>query len=94
MGIVIAVVVAVAGAIGASKKAGVFEKGYDTTRVDTIAFERNALEDKLASVQSKQRRVVELSGETAEAQAMQAKLDQRETKLEARIAELKALETQ
>lgn len=92
MGIIVAIVVAAAAAIGSGAKDGLFKKGSDTTRRDTIAFERNALEDKLARTQVKERQVVELNGQDPKALAMQAKLNEKQSKLEGRIAELRERE--
>ena len=92
MGIIVAMIVAVAGAFGAAHKDGMFQKGADTTRRDTYAFERNALEMKLARVESKQRNIVELNGTDAKSVQMTAQLSTTEEKLKSKITALKQQE--
>ncbi len=92
MGIIVAMIVAVAGAFGAAAKDGAFKKGADTTRLDTYAFERHALEMKLARVESKQRNIVELNGTDAKSVQMTAQLTTSEEKLKSKITALKAEE--
>lgn len=88
MGFVVAALVAVAGVIAASVKEGAFKN--DTTYRDTVAFEKRVLEERLARVRSRHREVVELgSGVSRESGAKETA---RLKRLEAKIAELAALE--
>lgn len=83
MGIVVAVILAAV--IGAGAKDGVFRKGYDRTTSETLAFERHALQEKLARTQEKRRTVIELSGADSELAMRRAKLDAQQEKIEAKI---------
>jgi hypothetical protein len=92
MGILIAIVVFVAGSVGSAAKDGLFKKGADSTRRDTYAFERHALETNLARVETKQRTVVELNGTDARSAQLTAQLNTKETRLQERITALKQAE--
>ena len=92
MGIIVAIVVAVAGAIGVGTKEGVFSKGADTTYRDTVAFEKRALEEKLASLKSEEREVVELTGKDDRAKVASMRLKSKAEKLDAKIQKLEELE--
>ena len=90
MGILIAAVLVVAGFVGAGVKEGAFKKGYDTTHKDTVAFEKSTLEQKLARIQSKERTVYEVKGESTELKV--ARLNVKEEKIKEEIARLEGIE--
>jgi hypothetical protein len=92
MGIIVAIVVFVAGGFGAAAKDGLLKKGADATRHDTYAFERHANESELARLESKHRNVVELNGTDARSAQMTAQLTTREEKLKEKITALKEAE--
>ena len=77
MGLIVAAIMAVAGVITAGVKEGTFAN--NTTRQDTIAFEKRALEDRLARMDPKWRNVIELSG---------GSLDQKLVKEAARVNQI------
>ena len=88
MGILVAVLIFVAGGVGAGAKAGVFKKGYDTTAKDTYAFEKNALEENLAMAETKERKVVELGMNTPESTQMTAELKSKTDLIKSRIGRI------
>jgi hypothetical protein len=93
MELIIAACIAVAAAFGAASKDGLLKKGSDTTRQETYAFERQALEGKLARLESKQRVVYEI-GEAPGSDAKQvARLNLKREKLRERITALKQAES-
>lgn len=94
MGFLIALIVVAAGAVGSAHKDGLFKKGADTTRRDTYAFERRALETDLASVQTKQRTVVELNSSDPKSAQLTAQYSAKEERLKSKITALKQAEDQ
>jgi hypothetical protein len=93
MGIIIAMIIAAGASFGVAHHDGLLKKGADSTRHDTYAFERHALESKLARVQVKQQRNVYALDDAKPADSARvARLQVERNKLEERITALKAEE--
>lgn len=92
MGILIAGVIAIGAAVGLGAKDGYFKKGSDTTKKDTYAFERHALEENLARVKTTNREVYALDDVDPQLTEMRAQLMMKEDRLEQRISKLREKE--
>ena len=92
MGLILAIILTAGGAIGLGRHEGVFKKGADTTRRDTYAFEKQALESHLARNETHHRSVFLLEKGTTQQNEAHLAYDATQNRLKSKIARIETIE--